>query len=304
GNIIGCVLSADVFARYQRSAGREILYICGTDEHGTTTEKKAREEGISPQEVCDKYYKIHKDVYEWFNIKFDHFGRTSLPNHTTHTQELFTALDKEGFVKQEIVKQLYSAESKTFLADRYVEGTCPHCDYEQARGDQCDGCGKLLNPLDLKNPRSAIDGSTPEIKESEHLFLDLPKLQDELQHWVGAQSELGAWTDNATRTTQGWFKEGLQPRAITRDLDWGISVPKEGFTDKVFYVWFDAPIGYISITEQLLGDDWKKWWQAPNEVLLYQFMAKDNIPFHTILFPGTLIGSRGPWTKLHHINST
>lgn len=304
GNIIGCVLSADVFARFQRSAGRETLFICGTDEHGTTTEKKAREEGVSPQEICDKYYKIHKDVYDWFNIKFDHFGRTSLPNHAIRTQELFKALDKEGFVKQEIIKQLYSQSSKTFLADRYVEGTCPYCDFPDARGDQCDGCGKLLSPLELKNPRSALDGDVPELKETEHLFLDLPKLQDELKHWVGSQSELGAWSENAIRTTMAWFKEGLQPRAITRDLNWGVSVPKEGFEDKVFYVWFDAPIGYISITEQLLGDDWTKWWQAPDDVLLYQFMAKDNIPFHTILFPATLIGSRGFWTKLHHINST
>lgn len=308
GNLIGCVLSADVFARFQRSAGRDTLYICGTDEHGTTTEAKAREEGVTPQEICDKYFAIHKQVYDWFGISFDHFGRTSAPNHVERTQEIFNQLEGNGFILEKTEQQLYSEESKMFLSDRYVEGTCPHCDYEKARGDQCDKCGKLLSPLQLKNPISKIDGAKPIIKETTHLYLDLEKLQAELEMWVATQGELGSWSANALRTTQAWFKEGLQPRAITRDLNWGVRVPKKGFEEKVFYVWFDAPIGYISITEQLLGNDkkggWRAWWQDPNNTLLYQFMAKDNIPFHTILFPGSLLGTQNEWTLLHHINST
>lgn len=304
GNLIGSVLSADVFARFQRSAGRDVLYICGTDEHGTTTEAKAKEEGVTPQEICDKYYAIHKDVYDWFGISFDIFGRTSAKNHVQRTQDLFRLLEESGFIQEQTIKQLYSEQSKTFLSDRYVEGTCPHCDYEKARGDQCDGCGKLLNPLDLKNPRSKLDGATPVVKETKHLFLDLEQLQDELEHWVKAQAELGQWSDNARKTTHAWFKEGLKPRAITRDLSWGVPVPRKGYEDKVFYVWFDAPIGYISITEQLVKDRWADWWRTPNKTLLYQFMAKDNIPFHTILFPATLLGSREEWTLPHHISST
>ena len=304
GNLIGCVLSADVYARFQRSCKRDVLYICGTDEHGTTTEAKAREEGTTPQEICDKYYKIHKEIYDWFNISFDIFGRTSTQNHVERTQELFKLLDENGFITEKTEQQLYSEQSKTFLSDRYVEGTCPHCGYEKARGDQCDNCGKLLNPLDLINPVSTIDGAKPVVKETTHLYLNLAKLQEELEHWAGPQAELGSWTPNAWTTTKGWFKEGLKERAITRDLSWGVRVPKEGFENKVFYVWFDAPIGYISITEQLLGDAWKEWWRQPENTLLYQFMAKDNIPFHTILFPATLIGSQEQHTLLHHINST
>lgn len=302
GNIIGCVLSADVFARFCRSRGYDTLFICGTDEHGTTTEAKAIEEGVSPQEICDKYYKIHKDIYEWFGCSFDAFGRTSKPIHHRLTKEIFTELHKNGFVLKETVEQSYCGKCKRFLADRFIEGTCPHCGFEDARGDQCDSCGKLLIPTELKKPRCKLCSTEPTLKKSTHFFLDLPKLQKELEQWVAKQAELGQWTENARTVTQGWFKEGLKPRAITRDLSWGVTVPVKGFEDKVFYVWFDAPIGYISITADRF-DDWERWWKN-DSVQLYQFMAKDNIPFHTILFPGTLIATRNTWTMLHHINST
>lgn len=319
GNIIGCVLSADVFARFCRSMGKETLYICGADEHGTATETKAKEEGLTPKQLCDKYYDIHKNIYEWFNISFDIFGRTSTENHKKITQELFSKVLENGFVEEDTVTQPYSVKSEMFLADRFIVGTCPHCDYEKARGDQCDSCGKLLNPSELVNPKSAIDGSTPEFRETEHLFLNLNKLQPLLQSWVKKQSKDGFWTQNAIRTTNAWFKEGLKKRAITRDLKWGINIPESAFggryKDKVFYVWFDAPIGYISITQQLLGEKYKEWWCAPNDVSLYQFMGKDNIPFHSIIFPGSLMAaedakviggevSTNDYTLVHHLSVT
>ncbi|MDD9953021.1 MAG: methionine--tRNA ligase [Candidatus Woesearchaeota archaeon] len=300
GNIIGCVLSADVFARYRRSKGDDVLYICGADESGTTTETKAAEEGLTPQELCDKYCVLHEEVYAWFNISFDIFGRTSAKNHHAITQEIFTDLEKNGYIVEKEVEQLFDEQEDKFLADRFVEGECPHCHYEHARGDQCESCGKLLDPQELKNPTSKLSGTKPVVKKSTHLYLDLPKLQPELQAWFEKQAAEGRWTQNALTTTAGWLKNGLEQRAITRDLKWGVPVP--GHKDKVFYVWFDAPIGYISITEQLTAD-WKDWWQH-EEVKLFQFMAKDNIPFHTILFPASLIGTGKPWTLLHHINVT
>ncbi len=304
GNIIGCVLSADVYARHSRLIGNETLYVCGSDEHGTATENKALEEGLTPCQICDKYNQIHKEIYDWFDISFDKFGRTSDQTQTERTQELFNHLDKNGFIVEEEVMQSYCEHEKKFLADRFIEGECPFCSYPKARGDQCDGCGKLLTPEELINPRCKTCSNNPVQKATKHLFLDLEKLQSELKSWVDKQSKIGNWRDNAIKTTNGWFAEGLKKRAITRDLSWGVKVPKPGYENKVFYVWFDAPIGYISITQQLLGDKWVDWWQKPDEVLLYQFMAKDNIPFHTILFPATLIGSRDNYTLLHHIDST
>ncbi len=302
GNIIGCVLSADVFARYNRSQGNRVLYVCGTDEHGTATETKALEEGLSPQQICDKYHAIHKEVYEWFNISFDIFGRTSLENHHRITQDLFYDVKNNGYLIEKEVEQSYCEQDKKFLADRFVEGECPHCHYPDARGDQCDGCSKLLSPTELLKPKCKICGNTPITKSSNHLFLDLTKLQGRLSSWVEMQSVKGDWSSNAISTTKGWFERGLEPRAITRDLSWGVPVP--GMEGKVFYVWFDAPIGYISITGQAEGVDWREWWQDPENTRLYQFMAKDNIPFHTILFPATLMASGGNWTMLHHIDST
>lgn len=303
GNIVGSVLSADVFARYNRSQGNTVLYICGTDEHGTATETRALEEGLTPRQICDKYYAIHKQVYEWFNISFDYFGRTSEENHKEITQDLFLQLNENGYITQQEVEQTYCEKDQRFLADRFVEGECPHCHFGNARGDQCDNCGKLLEPHELINPKCKICGTAPTRKKSTHLFLDLAKLQPQLEEWINEQAPKGEWTHNALTTTQAWLHRGLEPRAITRDLSWGVPVPLKGFEHKVFYVWFDAPIGYISITGQA-GVDWREWWQDPDGVRLYQFMGKDNIPFHTILFPATLLGTGKRWTMLHHISTT
>ena len=311
GNLIGSTLSADVFARYCRLLGRETLYICGSDEHGTATETKAREEGVTPKELCDKYYAIHKEIYDWFNISFDIFGRTSDKSHHKITQELFEKVLANGYIEEKTIVQPFSVSEQTFLADRFVEGTCPHCNYENARGDQCDNCGKLLDPKDLINPRSASDGSTPEFRETKHLFFALDKLQPVIEKWFTEQSVKGGWSQTANSITKSWLKEGLQGRAITRDLKWGIQVPQSAFegrySDKVFYVWFDAPIGYISLTAQLT-DDWKSWWQDPENTLLYQFIGKDNVPFHSIIFPATEIAAAEnndeTYTTVHHLNAT
>ncbi len=301
GNIVGSVLSADVFARAMRMLGKEVLYICGTDEHGTTTEAKAIEEHTTPQAVCDKYFKIHKEVYDWFNISFDHFGRTSKKNHHRITQDIFQKVYKNGFISEDEVQQVYCRECDKFLADRFVEGKCPYCDYVDARGDQCDNCGKLLTPVELKAPRCKIHGTRPELRKTKHLFLELDKLQPQIEKW--AKKQKSNWSENAIRITDAWFKEGLKKRAITRDLKWGIPVPLKGFENKVFYVWFDAPIGYISITEEKLKDKYKDWWMNA-DVDLYQFMGKDNIPFHTILFPGTLLATKDKYTFVNTINAT
>ncbi|MDO8642085.1 MAG: methionine--tRNA ligase [Candidatus Woesearchaeota archaeon] len=310
GNIIGCVLSADVFARFCRSTGHETLYICGTDEHGTATETKALEEGVTPKQICDKYYAIHKQIYEWFGCSFDcTLGRTSTDTHTKITQDIFLKLNKNGYITKKHVEQLFCEHCKKFLADRFIEGSCPHCNYSRARGDQCESCGKLLNATELKNPTCKVCTSKPIIKTSEHLFVNLAKLQPKLAAWVKKQSIDGFWSSNAITVTNAWLKEGLKERCITRDLTWGVPVPLKGFEKKVFYVWFDAPIGYPSITahefakQNKPANEWKNWWQA-HDVHLYQFMAKDNIPFHTILFPGSLIGTGDDWNLLHHISST
>ncbi|MCX8198376.1 MAG: methionine--tRNA ligase [Candidatus Micrarchaeota archaeon] len=303
GNIIGCVLSADVFARYCRSKGYETLFICGTDEYGTATEIKALEEGVSPKELCDKYYQMHKRIYEWFGISTDIFGRTTTPLHTEITHEIFLALHKNGFIVEGEMLQAYDEKAKMFLADRYVEGTCPHCGYNEARADQCDKCGKLLNFDELINPVSKISKTAPVKKASKHLFINLPKIENELSAWIEKASKEGFWSENSYRIAKAWISEGLKRRCITRDLKWGVPIPLPGWESKVFYVWFDAPIGYISITANHTRN-WRDWWQNPNGVELYQFMGKDNVPFHTVIFPSTLIGTRQGWTLLHHISTT
>jgi methionyl-tRNA synthetase len=310
GNIIQ-VLSADCFARFCRLRTYETLYICGTDEYGTATETRAVEEGLSPRELCDRYYKIHDEIYRWFNIDFDKFGRTSTPIQTEVTQGIFGKLDSAGFISEHTIEQLYCGQCGRFLADRYVLGTCPHCGYTGARGDQCEACGKLLDPTDLKGPRCSVCGSEPALKTTRHLYIDLPAIKNRLEKWISGASVEGFWAFNAVKMTEAWIRDGLRERAITRDLKWGIPVPKAGYGDKVFYVWFDAPIGYISITGNLgaeLGLDWRSfvdsWWKSPGDVELFQFIGKDNIPFHTVIFPSSLLGTGEEWTMLHHMSST
>ena len=302
GNLIQ-VLSADVFARYCKARGFDTLYICGTDEYGTATETKALEEGITPRELCDRYYKVHSDIYRWFNIDFSDFGRTSRPEHTEITQYIFNKLDANGYIQEQTDEQMYCETCGRFLADRYVHGTCPYCGYEDARGDQCENCGKLLDPTELINPRCSVCGNTPIRKKTRHLYIDLPAILPKLQKWMDKASVEGFWAHNAIQMTNAWIRDGLKKRCITRDLKWGIPVPKPGFEKKVFYVWFDAPIGYISMTIHI-DKDWEKWWKNPEEVKLYQFIGKDNIPFHTVIFPSSLIGTGEKWTMLYHMSST
>lgn len=306
GNIIGCVLSADIFARFSRLCGNNTLFVCGTDEYGTATETKALAENMTPKEICDKYFEIHNSIYRWFGIGFDYFGRTTTPEQTEIVQTMFLELYTGGFIETQFVEQLLCQKCDRFLADRFVEGTCPHpeCGYEDARGDQCDGCGKLVNACDLIRPRCKICETAPVARQSKQFFLDLPKIEPRLRKWIESV-EMG-WTPNARVITRAWLKEGLRSRCITRDLKWGIPVPLEGFEDKVFYVWFDAPIGYISITSKYTKE-WRKWWQPKTpdtKVDLYQFMAKDNVPFHSVMFPSTLIGINAGHTLVSHIMAT
>jgi len=309
GNLIQ-VLSADAFSRFCRLSGYESLYICGTDEYGTATENKAAEEGVTAKELCDKYHAVHADIYKWFNIKFDKFGRTSTPIQTEVVQNMFLKLDKAGYINEKTIEQFFCVKCDRFLADRYIRGTCPVCSSEEARGDQCEACGKLLDPTDLKNPVCSACSSTPELRKTNHLYIDLPGIKGKLEEWIKDASVKGFWAYNAIQMTQAWIRDGLKERAITRDLKWGIPVPRQGYENKVFYVWFDAPIGYVSITGTL-GEEkgnWREftdyWWRNPDEVDLYQFIGKDNIPFHTVIFPSSQLGSGEKWTMLHHMSSS
>ncbi|MQM04138.1 hypothetical protein Taro_036929 [Colocasia esculenta] len=371
GNIIGCVLSADVFARYCRLRGYNAIYICGTDEYGTATETKAMEENCSPKEICDKwmaraavlvvnsrscqlcllacwhlgvpdganksgpwigfhdveenpyyrkyllfscpamnqqqatYHAIHKEVYKWFDISFDEFGRTSTSQQTEVCQAIFQKLFENNWLSENTMQQLYCDTCERFLADRFVEGICPtpECNYGSARGDQCEKCGKLLNPTELMDPKCKACRTAPRIRDTDHLFLELPLLKDKLEEYINNMSVVGGWSQNAIQATHAWLKEGLKARCITRDLKWGVPVPHEKYKDKVFYVWFDAPIGYISITS-CYTSEWEQWWKNPENVELYQFMGKDNVPFHTVMFPSTLLGTGEDWTLMKTISVT
>ncbi len=304
GNLVGSMLPADVYSRFLRQEGEEVLFICGTDEHGTPAELAALEEGITVAEYCQRQYELQADVYQRFGLSFDHFGRTSSPEHRELTQHFYQQLEAQGFIEEREISQMYSLTDERFLPDRYVEGTCPKCGYTKARGDQCENCTSVLNPTDLIEPRSAISGSTDlEIRQSKHLFLRLDKLSAAVEAWVEDQTD---WPPLTKSIARKWLKEGLQSRGITRDLQWGVPVPRAGFEHKVFYVWFDAPIGYLSITKawaaQAEGRDWLSWWQpAAGEVRYVQFMAKDNLPFHTILWPATILGTREPWKLADYI---
>ncbi len=303
GNIIGCVLSADVFARYNRLRNRKVLFVCGTDEYGTATQAKAIEENISPKELCDKYHKIHKKIYDWFNISFDVFGRTSDASHTKIVQEIFLDIYKNGYMVEKEIEQAYDQKHDMFLADRFIVGECPFCHSPDARADQCDVCSKLLTFSQLINPKSKLSGQTPILKTTKHLFLDLPKVQPKLKQWIEDVEKSQRWSSNTIAIAKSWLNEGLEQRSITRDLKWGIPVPLPGWENKVFYVWFDAPIGYISISATHTSD-YMKWWGGNNDVLHYEFIGKDNVPFHSIIFPATLLATAKTWTLPHFISST
>ncbi len=302
GNLIQ-VLSADVFARFCRQYGFETLYICGTDEYGTATETKALEQGVGPKELCDKFHAIHKDIYQWFSIDFDYFGRTSEPKHTEIVQEMYKQIEHNAYIEPQEFEQLYCSSCERFLADRFVKGECPHCHYTDAKGDQCDNCGKLLEPQELISPQCSVCQSEPQMKKTTHLVLDLETGSLALESWMEETAKQGFWTKNALQVTRSWIRDGLQNKVITRDLKWGVPVPRKGFEDKVFYVWFDAPIGYVSLTASYT-DDWQRWWKNCQDVELYQFIGKDNIPFHTVLFPYTQLATGASWTMLHHMSSS
>lgn len=296
GHIVGCLLPSDVYARFMRLKGYEVLYIAGTDEHGTTSEVGALKAGMDVQSYCDMFHQKHAQTYKDFNLSFDFFGRTSSEQNKEMTYLIFDALDKNGFIEEREIKQVYSVDDKMFLADRYITGTCPYCGYEKARGDQCENCTKVLEPTDLINPKSAVSGATNlEVRSSKHLFLNLPKIEPQLKEWLKTKEAF--WPEVAYSIALKWLKEGLEPRCITRDLKWGFPVPKKGYEDKVFYVWFDAPIGYIGITKQWSDKnpderDWKDWWFEDKNVYYVQFMGKDNVPYHSITFPATLLGTQ------------
>ena len=305
GHLVGCLLPSDVYARYMRMMGHEVLYVCGTDEHGTPSEVGAAKEGMDVADYCLKYHNRHKEAYDAFNLSFDYFGRTSSEQNREITYHIFEQLDKNGLIEEESIKQIFSIDDNRFLPDRYVTGTCPHCGYDKARGDQCENCTKVLDPTELINPRSTISGSTNlEVRETKHLFLNLPKLEKQLAEWVKSKEPF--WPDVAYSIAQKWLKEGLRPRCITRDLKWGFPVPKKGFEDKVFYVWFDAPIGYLGITKQWADEkpgerNWKDWWLDAKDVYYVQFIGKDNVSFHSISFPATLLGTGENWTKVDYL---
>lgn len=315
GNIIGSTLSADVFSRYNRTRNRRTLYICGTDEYGTATETAALKEGITPRELCDKYYALHKETYEWFDIGFDHFGRTSTAKHTEICQSIYLNLGQHGYLEKQIKDQTYCEGCKKFLADRYVEGVCPHCSYVDARGDQCDGCSRTLDAIDLIEPRCLINKTHNVVaRSSSHMYFKLDAAQPALEDWIKKSWKKGKWSPNATINADGEIvdarmKSGLKPTPVTRDLAWGVPIPALGREDdkemsgKVLYVWFDAVIGYVSITGEYTPE-WKQWWFNPDNVRLYQFMGKDNVYFHTIYFPAMLLADGRDWTTLHHLSTT
>jgi methionyl-tRNA synthetase len=303
GNVVGSVLSADVYSRFSKLRDRPTLYICGTDEYGTATETKALETGQTPKELCDEFFKKHKDVYDWFEIAFDYFGRTTTELQTEIAQDIFTKLHKNGYMEERTTTQPYCEKHQSFLSDRFVEGTCPKCQYEDARGDQCDKCGSLLDPFELINPHCKLDGATPVPRDTTHIFLRLDKAQPAIEKWFNKSSVEGGWPQNGVSITKSWLEKGLDARSITRDLKWGTPVPLPGYEKKVLYVWFDACIGYPSITANYTKD-WEQWWRNPEEVKLYQFMGKDNVPFHTVIFPGSQIGTGDKWTMLNHLSTT
>ncbi|MBI0400367.1 methionine--tRNA ligase [Cyclobacterium marinum] len=291
GHLAGCYIPSDIYVRYLRSQQKDVAYVCGSDEHGVAITIKAKNEGISPQEVVDRYHEIMRKSFEKFGISFDHYSRTSSPVHHETASQLFTDLYQKGEFDEKETEQYYDAEAKQFLADRYIEGTCPNCGYEEAYGDQCEKCGSSLSPTDLINPRSKLSGNTPVLKLTKHWFLDLGKYTPFLKKWI-LEDHAKDWKNNVLGQCRSWLEtgDGLQPRSMTRDMDWGIPVPITGAEGKVLYVWFDAPIGYISSTKEWAkaqGKDWELYWKD-KETKLVHFIGKDNIVFHCITFPAIL----------------
>ncbi len=289
GHLAGVYVPADIYSRYLRLTGNDVAFICGSDEHGVPITIKAKKEGVTPQDIVDKYHAIIKTSFEDFGISFDNYSRTSAKIHHDTASEFFKTLyDKNEFV-EEVSEQLYDAEANQFLADRFVIGTCPKCGFEEAYGDQCENCGTSHNATDLINPKSAITGNTPTLKETKHWFLPLNKHEEFLREWI-LKGHKKDWKPNVYGQVKSWVDDGLRPRAVTRDLDWGIPVPVEGGEGKVLYVWFDAPIGYISATKEWaarVGKNWEDYWKDENTKLVH-FIGKDNIVFHCIIFPSML----------------
>lgn len=314
GNLIGSQLPADLFARYQRERGHEVLFLCATDEHGTPAELAAAKAGKPVDEYCAELHEVQARIAAGFRLSFDHFGRSSSPQNHTLTQHFAGRLFDAGLIEEVAEKQVYSITDKRYLPDRYIEGTCPNCGYDKARGDQCENCTKQLDPTDLIDPRSAISGSTDlEVRETKHLFLRQSKLRDTLDQWIDSKT---GWPVLTTSIAKKWLHDGdgLQDRGITRDLDWGIPVKRgnadwPGMEGKVFYVWFDAPIEYIACAGEWAdaqGTDWERWWRTDkgaDDVTYTQFMGKDNVPFHTLSFPATILGSDEPWKMVDHLKS-
>ncbi len=293
GHLSGAYLPADIYVRYKRLNGDDILYICGSDEHGVPITITADKEKVTPKEVIDRFHNANKSAFEKFGMSFDIYSRTSLPIHHETAQSFFKSFYDQGILVEKKTMQFYDEKVKMFLPDRYVEGTCPRCGNEEARSDECEKCGSLYDPSELKNPKSKISGETPVLKETSHYFFPLGKYQDRLKKYIDEMNEKYGWKDNVLNYCRGWFNDGLKDRAITRDLDWGVKVPLDGVDNKVLYVWFEAVLGYISATKELSHqrsepDLWKEYWQGKDTKYI-AFIGKDNVVFHTIIFPAILM---------------
>ena len=315
GNLVGSQLPADLFARYQRARGNEVLFLCATDEHGTPAELAAAKAGKPVAEYCAEMHEVQSKIADGFGLSFDHFGRSSSAQNQSLTQHFAGVLADQDLIAEVSETQMYSHADGRYLPDRYIEGTCPNCGFDSARGDQCDNCTKQLDPIDLINPHSTISGSTDlEMRETKHLYLRQSQMKDQLEAWIDSKTD---WPVLTTSIAKKWLNDGdgLQDRGITRDLDWGVPVKRgdadwPGMEGKVFYVWFDAPIEYIACSQEWVdagkGSDWQRWWrtdQGADDVTYTQFMGKDNVPFHTLSFPATILGSGEPWKLVDYIKS-
>lgn len=315
GNLVGSQLPADLFARYQRARGNEVLFLCATDEHGTPAELAATRAGKPVAEYCAEMHEVQSKIADGFGLSFDHFGRSSSVQNQSLTQHFAGVLADQNLISEVSETQMYSHADGRYLPDRYIEGTCPNCGFDSARGDQCDNCTKQLDPVDLINPHSTISGSTDlEMRETKHLYLRQSQMKDQLEAWIDSKTD---WPVLTTSIAKKWLSDGdgLQDRGITRDLDWGVPVKRgdadwPGMEGKVFYVWFDAPIEYIACSQEWVdagkGSDWQRWWrtdQGADDVTYTQFMGKDNVPFHTLSFPATILGSGEPWKLVDYIKS-